>query len=112
MPGEPILRVAVPAPLYSCFDYLPPADCDPDALKPGIRVQVPFGRGERCGVLLELVRESAFSTGRLKRAKRLLDADALFSSADLSLLQWCANYYQHPLGEVERKGYQSRTICD
>lgn len=100
MPDEPILRVAVPAPLYSCFDYLPPADCDPDALKPGIRVQVPFGRGERCGVLLELVQESAYSTGRLKRAKQLLDADALFSTADLSLLQWCANYYQHPLGEV------------
>ena len=53
-----VLRVAVPAPLYSCFDYLPPDGVNLSTLKSGMRLQVPFGRGERCGVLLEVATES------------------------------------------------------
>jgi len=100
MPERPILRVAVPAPLHHCFDYLPPADGAPEQLIPGVRVRVPFGRGERCGVLLELVTSAAGGGRRLKPAHAVLDAAPLFSAADLSLLRWAAGYYQHPIGEV------------
>ncbi|MES9844675.1 MAG: hypothetical protein ABW131_08515, partial [Candidatus Sedimenticola sp. 6PFRAG5] len=48
-------RVAVPAPLYGVFDYLPPDGDRSRPPEPGVRVLVPFGRGERCGVLLALV---------------------------------------------------------
>ncbi len=91
---------AVPAPLYTFFDYLPPAGCDGAALKPGIRLRVPFGRGDRCGVLFAVVSESTFERERLKRVTGLLDEDPLFSADDLDLLQWVASYYQHPIGEV------------
>ncbi|MEJ1421779.1 MAG: primosomal protein N' [Candidatus Sedimenticola sp. (ex Thyasira tokunagai)] len=100
MPDEPILRVAVPAPLYTFFDYLPPAGCDSPNLKPGVRLRVPFGRGDRCGVLFAVVSESTFERKRLKRATKLLDEVPLFSADDLDLLQWVAVYYQHPIGEV------------
>ncbi len=95
-----ILRVAVPAPLYSCFDYLPPLGEDPAGLLPGVRLLVPFGRGERCGVLLELVAESELEIGRLKPAIKLLDAEPLLGQDDIELLLWAAEYYRHPVGEV------------
>jgi len=50
-----ILQVAVPAPMHRTFDYLPPAGVDPRTLKPGLRVEVPFGRHRKVGILLRLV---------------------------------------------------------
>ncbi len=100
MTAEPILRVAVPAPLYSCFDYLAPAGADAADLVPGVRVLVPFGRGERCGVLLELVAESQLQRAKLKRATRVLDTKPLLGQDDIELLLWAAEYYRHPVGEV------------
>ncbi len=100
MTAEPILRVAVPAPLHTCFDYLPPAETDPDTLMPGVRVLVPFGRGERCGVLLEVVAASQLGRSKLKRAHGILDDRPLLNPDDLELLLWAADYYQHPVGEV------------
>ncbi len=100
MSGNVILRVAVPAPLYSCFDYLPPDGVSLDELLPGMRLLVPFGRGERCGVLLELVTESELELTKLKAASSLLDAKPLLGPDDLELLLWAAKYYQHPVGDV------------
>ncbi len=97
---DAVLRVAVPAPLQTCFDYLPPQGTDPAHLRPGGRVLVPFGRGERCGVLVEVVAESPVERGRLRRASRLLDREPLLGPAELELLLWAADYYQHPVGEV------------
>jgi primosomal protein N' (replication factor Y) len=100
MTAEPILRVAVPAPLYSCFDYLAPAGADASDLIPGVRVLVPFGRGERCGVLLELVSESQLERRKLKQATTVLDSKPLLGQGDIELLLWAAEYYHHPVGEV------------
>jgi primosomal protein N' (replication factor Y) len=36
----------------------------------------------------------------LKRALRQLDSTPLLQTADLRLLRWAADYYQHPLGDV------------
>jgi len=95
-----VLRVAVPAPIYSCFDYLPPKGIDLEALLPGVRLLVPFGKNERCGLLLEVVAESELEVGRLKRASKILDRQPLLGPEDLGLLLWAANYYHYPVGEV------------
>ncbi len=100
MPTRSILRVAVPAPLYTCFDYLPPEGVDPTTLPYGIRLRVPFGRGERIGVLVEKVATSSFKKDSLKPATAALDREPLLTSEDLKLLLWAAAYYQHPPGEV------------
>ena len=59
MCGQPpaYLRIAVDTPLRRAFDYLPPRDAapPPGGWPPGVRVAVPFGRGEVVGVLLEVV---------------------------------------------------------
>ena len=108
MTAEAILRVAVPAPLYTCFDYLAPAGVNSAGLEPGVRLLVPFGRGERCGVLLEVVAESQLESAKLKRASRLLDRKPLLGQDDIELLLWAAEYYHHPVGEVITSAFPVR----
>lgn len=100
---ERILRVAIGAPVAELFDYLPPLPGDgplSPELVAGTRLLVPFGRGQRVGILLELAEESTQEPGRLKRALRALDPGPLLSPADLALIRWAAAYYQQPLGEA------------
>ena len=95
-----ILQVAVPAPLFSLFDYLPPVGCAPEMLRVGVRVRVPFGNSERCGLILALRKASEQDAGKLKKVIELLDSEPLLRPGDLKQLHWAADYYQHPIGEV------------
>ena len=99
-PVPPVLRVAVPTPLRRSFDYLPPKDIELSALKPGVRLRLPFGRSEVVGILLEVTQQAQVAAVRLKRAIQPLDAEPILSPDLLWLLQWASQYYQHPIGEV------------
>lgn len=98
--AELIFRVAIAVPLYRLFDYWAPHTFDADTVQPGIRLEVPFGKGKKVGFLVEQVRESELDTGKLKQVTRILDKQALLSETDLRLLHWASRYYHHPLGEV------------
>jgi primosomal protein N' (replication factor Y) len=50
--------------------------------------------------LISLSTKSAIPGHKLKRALRQLDSSPLLEPADLRLLRWAADYYQHPLGDV------------
>ncbi|PKM37841.1 MAG: primosomal protein N' [Gammaproteobacteria bacterium HGW-Gammaproteobacteria-10] len=95
-----ILKVAIPVPVYRLFDYLPPLDLDPKTLKPGIRLTVPFGKGQKTAFLIGIDSNSEVLSAKLKRIEAVLDERPLLSDSDLSLLHWAARYYHHPLGEV------------
>jgi len=95
-----VLRVAVAAPVPGLFDYLPPAGVDGTRLRRGQRLRVPFGRTTRTGFLWESSDATGVPATSLKPALELLDPEPLLSAADLALLRWAADYYQHPLGEV------------
>lgn len=95
-----ILRIAVAAPLPGLFDYLPPAGVEPTRLLRGIRLRIPFGRSGRIGFLWELAPTSELPLKALKPALELLDEEPLMPEDDLDFLNWAAEYYQHPLGEV------------
>src|SRR6478735_9227644 len=100
MPAVPeVLRVALPVPLPTLFDYLPPAGTRPSADWAGRRVRVPFGRGERVGVVLE-VGEPGTAPEALRQAQALLDDEPLLSGELLQTLAFCARYYHAPPGEV------------
>ena len=99
----PFLQIAIPSPLRSCFDYLPPADSATDViykLSPGIRIRVPFGRREVIGVLIGVRKESSVNPDKLKSALEIVDKTPLFPEALMVSLLWAADYYQHPIGEV------------
>ena len=94
-----ILRVALPVPLRRHFDYLP---ADGNAgLRPGVRLQVPFGRGgQKTGILVGISASSDVPAARLKRIGRVLDEEPLLSEGEFALLHWASRYYHYPLGEV------------
>jgi primosomal protein N' (replication factor Y) len=95
----PILRVALPLPLPTLFDYAPPARAQADPGWVGCRVRVPFGRASAVGVVAA-VGASSIAAAKLKPAIERLDAQPILSVELLTSLQWAAGYYQRPLGEV------------
>jgi primosomal protein N' (replication factor Y) len=94
-----ILRIAIDTPLRRVFDYLPP---DPlmSTPRPGIRIEVPFGRRRVIGMLIEVTDVSEVPEAKLRRAYRLIDSEPVFDMHLFNLLQWAAEYYRHPIGEV------------
>ncbi|GAB4360473.1 MAG: primosomal protein N' [Methylohalobius crimeensis] len=95
-----ILKVAVPAPIPTVFDYLPPQAASPKPPLPGTRLKIPFGRKHRIGVLLGVDTTSDIDPKRLRPAVEFLDRAPLLGAEDLALLRWSARYYHHPIGEV------------
>ena len=95
-----IFRVAIPVPVYRLFDYLAPDNVELDNIKPGVRLEVPFGKGTKCAFLIEIAQHSEVDASKLKRVIRILDHKPLLSAKDLRLLTWASSYYHHPLGEV------------
>lgn len=102
MPSQFLLHLALPTPLRQGFDYLPPANCalDPESLQPGLRVRVPFGRQELVGILLAVRFHTTTDAIKLRPALEILDRTPVLPGPVMRLCQWCADYYQHPLGEV------------
>ena len=95
-----ILHLAIDVPLYHHFDYLPPDNTDIEALKPGIRLRVPWGKREAVGVLISVSTFSPLSFRKLKKALEILDNAPLFSETLLALIQFGSKYYHYPIGEV------------
>ncbi|HET8552257.1 MAG TPA: primosomal protein N' [Gammaproteobacteria bacterium] len=95
-----ILRVGVPSPLFRYFDYLAPAGMAADALTPGMRLRVPFGRRRVVGILAELADSSDLPPSKLRRAHVALDEAPLIPAELLAFGRWAADYYRHPPGEV------------
>ncbi len=95
-----ILRIALDTPLRRVFDYLPPAGIERSQLVPGVRLWVPFGRRRLVGVLVAVSQHSEVPAAKLRKAQVLIDATPVFDATLFGLLQWSAEYYRHPLGEV------------
>lgn len=92
-----VLRVALPVPLPTLFDYLPPAEGEACV---GSRVVVPFGRGKLVGVVVAIDAEAAVDSHRLKRVLRLLDDDALLDAELMQSVAWAADYWLGAPGEA------------
>lgn len=96
-----IFRVALDTPLRRLFDYLPPALAQGAALPvPGARVRVPFGRQRLVGVIMETADASDIPPSRLKPILAVLDALPVIDAPMQRLLEWAAEYYHHPIGQV------------
>jgi primosomal protein N' (replication factor Y) (superfamily II helicase) len=96
-----VARVALDVPLPRLFDYaLPPGfQQHPEGLV-GRRVAVPFGRGQQIGVVMAAGVEASVPLVRIKPLVRVFDAEPALAPDVLELLQFCSDYYRHPLGQV------------
>ncbi|MGB5345918.1 MAG: primosomal protein N', partial [Woeseia sp.] len=95
-----VLRVAVNVPLSRLFDYLPPPGTQASAIRPGMRVSVPFGRRRQTGLVLASADHSDVPASKLKQAHAVLDDEPLLAADDLWLIRFTSEYYHHPIGEV------------
>ncbi|MCM2307507.1 MAG: primosomal protein N' [Sulfuritalea sp.] len=92
-----IVRVALDLPLPRLFDYLAP---DSDESDIGRRVTVPFGTALRTGVIVAIATASEHPDGKLKSVTAILRDMPALPAEWLALCEFCARYYQTPLGEV------------
>jgi primosomal protein N' (replication factor Y) len=93
----PLIQVALDVPLNTLFTY---RCAEATAADLGRRVLVPFGRREAVGVILEVGGQSEVSRERLRHARRVIRDEPALAADVLALIRFCADYYQHPIGEV------------
>jgi primosomal protein N' (replication factor Y) len=92
-----IAYIALDLPVDRLFDYLAPHATNDDI---GRRVEVPFGRGRRIGVLLELASHSQLDPATLKPLLGIDRQTPPLPEELLALARFAAGYYRHPLGAV------------
>jgi primosomal protein N' (replication factor Y) (superfamily II helicase) len=92
-----VLRIALPVPLPTLFDYLPPSE---GIASVGSRVLVPFARGKQVGVVVATQVEASVSNGRLKQVLRVLDETPLLDAELMQTLAWAADYWLGAPGEA------------
>ncbi|TXG98723.1 MAG: primosomal protein N' [Rhodocyclaceae bacterium] len=93
----PVLRVALDLPLHRLFDYLAEAASVADV---GLRVRVPFGRGEKLGVIVAVVDDSDWPLNQLKPAGEILRDLPPLPRDFFGLCEFASAYYQAAFGEV------------
>jgi len=93
----PVLRVALDLPLHRLFDYVAETASTADI---GHRVRVPFGRGEKLGVIVDVVDESDWPLDQLKQAGEIQRDLPALPADFFKLCEFASTYYQAALGEV------------
>lgn len=91
------VQVAVPTPLHLLFDY---KWRGPEAVVPGTRVKVPFGRRSVIGIAVRGLVESAYPANKLRAVAQVLDAEPVLPKDVMAVLEWASRYYHHPIGDV------------
>ena len=92
-----IFSFAIDLPLYHLFDY---SMDEALAGQPGQRFMVPFGKGEKVGLLVAPVAQSKHESGKIKPVRASLDSEPIMSDSLMKLAGWMASYYCQPLSEV------------
>lgn len=93
----PVLRVALDLPLHRLFDYRSESAQAGDV---GLRVKVPFGHGEKVGLIVAVEESSEWPAEQLKPAGEILRDLPPLPPDFFRLCQFASTYYQAPLGEV------------
>ena len=99
-----IAKVAVSAAPYHIdkpYDYLVPADLV-DRARPGVRVTVPFGRGNKPSEGLILARGEGGKFQGLKALSAVLDREPVLDGAGLALALWMRQRYFCTMFEAAR----------
>ena len=101
MPETPIciVKVALALPLPRCFDYLVGHTVQANESLVGCRVRVPFGNGEKIGVVESVQMQDVLEV-ELKTILEVLDTRPIFTGELLQNLRWLSRYTHAPIGEV------------
>lgn len=97
--SRPLIRVALPVPMFQLFDYQLPNEVT-QLPAVGCRVRVPFGRQQLIGIVLGEGDAHEIEPHKLRAALELIDQQPAIAVELLPLLVWSAQYYHFPIGEV------------
>ncbi|THF62020.1 primosomal protein N' [Pseudothauera rhizosphaerae] len=92
-----IVRVALPVPMPQLFDYTSQDVSEEDI---GRCVRVPFGKGEKSGLIVALPTAADVDAERLKPVRHIQREVSALPADWLELVGFTARYYHAPLGEV------------
>ena len=101
------VEVAVPLPIRKTFVYEVPREMRSAAL-PGKGVLVPFGQRFLSGFLLGPAKEIPPGK-KILPIRQVLDDEASISKEFLTFMEWVANYYIQPIGEVIKAAFPTGT---
>ena len=104
MESAAVVKVAVSAAPYHIdkpYDYLVPEDLESLAV-PGVRVTVPFGRGNRPSEGIILTRGEGTRARGLKAISTVLDREPILDGAGLALALWMRQRYFCTMSEAVR----------
>lgn len=99
------IRVAIDVPLPTLFDYRCPEATSDDI---GRRVRVPFGRKSVVGLILALQDQTPIDAAKVRAAGEILRDMPAVPADILQVMQFCSDYYHHPIGEVVLSALPSR----
>ncbi len=101
-----IARMAFSGAPFGPYDYSIPADLE-KSVQPGIRIEVPLGRGNRkmIGYCVDVIGPfhrlaPSVQPQKLKPIERIIDSRPLINSNLLDLANWISDYYLCPVGQV------------
>ncbi len=97
-PGGKVVGVAVATNVWQTYDYLWPPRLG--AAKVGLRVRVPFGRGDRKSLGFVVESDRRGGGRQLKAVDELLDAEPQLDERLWELAGWISRYYLAPMGMV------------
>jgi primosomal protein N' (replication factor Y) len=92
-----LVRVALDVPVPTLFDY---SVQEPDSDLLGARVAVPFGRGRRAGVILEVGGAPQVTAARIKPVSAVFSDEPRLAGDVLQLVEFASRYYRFPIGQV------------
>ncbi|MEE4310813.1 MAG: primosomal protein N' [candidate division KSB1 bacterium] len=90
-------EIAVPLPIHKTFSYEIPVEMI-DAIRPGMRVVVPFGKRVLTGYVVAIRDVSELKDVKLLRD--ILDDSPILDGQLMRLAHWISTYYISPIGEV------------
>ncbi len=88
---------AIAIPLYREFDYMLDGNTTP---QPGVRYRLPFGKGQKPGVLISSSASTGYDPQKIKPVLEAIDQAPVLDAHMLELSRWIADYYLQPPGEV------------
>jgi primosomal protein N' (replication factor Y) len=91
--------VILPLPLDGTFTYSLPPEWQ-EAVKPGCRVLVPFGRNKQYVGIVAQLHDNKPEGYEIKDLLQVIDTQPILLPEQYRLWQWIADYYMSPIGEV------------
>ena len=108
---QDFINVILPIPIEKLFTYKVTGE-EAKALKPGMRVAVPFGKSKIYTALVFEIHNTAPTVYEAKEIDQILDDQPIVTNIQLKFWHWLAQYYMCSIGEVFRSAVPSALLLE